>query len=47
MQSDNSKPLNLAKALGIKSGDVVSFVGGGGKTTSMYHIASEPGRNQA
>ncbi len=41
MQSDNSKPLNLAKALGIKSGDVVSFVGGGGKTTSMYHIASE------
>ncbi len=34
-------PLTLARAIGIKSGDVVSLVGGGGKTTTMYHIADE------
>jgi len=33
--------LNLAKALRVKRGDVVSFVGGGGKTTSMFRLAEE------
>ncbi len=31
----------MARALHIKRGDVVSFVGGGGKTTSMFRLASE------
>ncbi len=31
----------LAKALRVKRGDVVSFVGGGGKTTSMFRLAAE------
>ena len=40
MNSYNN-PLLLARALGIKSGDIVSLVGGGGKTTTMYHLADE------
>jgi molybdenum cofactor cytidylyltransferase len=35
------KALSLSSAAGIKSGEVISFAGGGGKTTSMYHIAGE------
>ena len=34
-------PLTLVRALGIKRGDIVSLVGGGGKTTTMYHVADE------
>jgi molybdenum cofactor cytidylyltransferase len=33
--------ITLAKALRVKRGDVVSFVGGGGKTTSMFRLAGE------
>jgi molybdenum cofactor cytidylyltransferase len=33
--------LTLAKALRVGRGDVVSFVGGGGKTTSMFRLAAE------
>jgi|WetSurSiteA1Bulk_404760.scaffolds.fasta_scaffold04658_4 molybdenum cofactor cytidylyltransferase len=33
--------LSLAKALRVKPGDVVSFVGGGGKTSAMFRLASE------
>jgi molybdenum cofactor cytidylyltransferase len=33
--------ISLAEALRVKRGDVVSFVGGGGKTTSMFRLASE------
>ena len=33
--------ISLAKALRIERGDVVSFVGGGGKTTSMFRLAAE------
>ncbi len=33
--------ITLAKALGAGRGDVVSFVGGGGKTTSMFRLAAE------
>jgi molybdenum cofactor cytidylyltransferase len=36
-----NNPLTLARAIGIKSGDIVSLVGGGGKTTTMNHLASE------
>lgn len=32
---------SLAKALRVERGDVVSFVGGGGKTTSMFRLARE------
>jgi molybdenum cofactor cytidylyltransferase len=32
---------SLAKALRVERGDVVSFVGGGGKTTSMFRLAGE------
>jgi molybdenum cofactor cytidylyltransferase len=32
---------SLAQALRVKRGDVVSFVGGGGKTTSMFRLAGE------
>ena len=32
---------SLAQALRVKHGDVVSFVGGGGKTTSMFRLAGE------
>ena len=31
----------LARALRVERGDVVSFVGGGGKTTAMFRLASE------
>ncbi len=37
----NNNPLTLARAVGVKKGDVISLVGGGGKTTTMYHIAGE------
>jgi molybdenum cofactor cytidylyltransferase len=33
--------ISLAKSLRVKRGDVVSFVGGGGKTTSMFRLAAE------
>jgi molybdenum cofactor cytidylyltransferase len=33
--------ISLAKALRIERGAVVSFVGGGGKTTSMFRLAAE------
>ncbi|MBN1905029.1 MAG: putative selenium-dependent hydroxylase accessory protein YqeC [Deltaproteobacteria bacterium] len=36
-----NKPLTIAKAIGIKKGDVISLVGGGGKTTTMYYLAGE------
>jgi molybdenum cofactor cytidylyltransferase len=32
---------SLAQALRVKHGDVVCFVGGGGKTTSMFRLAGE------
>lgn len=40
MTSENAQ-LSLSRAFGIKSGDIVSLVGGGGKTTTMYYIAGE------
>lgn len=33
--------MNLTEAFDIKKKDVVSFVGGGGKTTAMFHMAEE------
>jgi molybdenum cofactor cytidylyltransferase len=33
--------ITLAQALRVQHGDVVSFVGGGGKTTSMFRLAAE------
>lgn len=33
--------MNLARALAIKSGDIVAFVGAGGKTRSMFRLADE------
>ena len=33
--------ITLSDALDIQSGDIVSFVGGGGKTTSMFYAAHE------
>lgn len=33
--------MSLARALRVERGDVVSFVGGGGKTTSMFRLATE------
>jgi molybdenum cofactor cytidylyltransferase len=33
--------ISLAKALRVERGSVVSFVGGGGKTTSMFRLAAE------
>ena len=33
--------LTLARAIGVKAGDIISFTGGGGKTSSMYHLAGE------
>lgn len=33
--------LTLAQALGVGEGDVVAFVGGGGKTTTMFRLAAE------
>ncbi|MGD9160241.1 MAG: selenium cofactor biosynthesis protein YqeC [Desulfobacteraceae bacterium] len=40
MKSYNN-PLSLARAIGIKAGDIVSLVGGGGKTTTMFYLADE------
>lgn len=37
----NNNPLTLVRAVGVKKGDEISLVGGGGKTTTMYHIAGE------
>jgi molybdenum cofactor cytidylyltransferase len=39
MQMNNE--ISLAQALRVGRGDVVSFVGGGGKTTSMFRLAKE------
>ena len=33
--------LSLARSIGVKPGDIISFTGGGGKTSSMYHLAGE------
>ncbi|MDH3674204.1 MAG: selenium cofactor biosynthesis protein YqeC [Anaerolineae bacterium] len=33
--------VDLSRALGLSSGDVVAFVGGGGKTTAMFRLAKE------
>ena len=33
--------MSLARALRVERGAVVSFVGGGGKTTSMFRLATE------
>jgi len=34
-------PLSLADALGVKPGEVVALVGGGGKSTAMFRLARE------
>ena len=41
MKDKTDTGITLAKALRAGRGDVVSFVGGGGKTTSMFRLASE------
>ncbi len=41
MSSVESAEVSLSTAFGAKRGDVVSFVGGGGKTTSMARLARE------
>jgi len=41
MGKQEGNGITLAKALGAGRGDVVSFVGGGGKTTSMFRLAAE------
>lgn len=41
MEIGQETGIPLAKALRVKRGDVVSFVGGGGKTTSMLRLAGE------
>jgi molybdenum cofactor cytidylyltransferase len=41
MQSQIRAGISLAKALRVERGAVVSFVGGGGKTTSMFRLAAE------
>ena len=33
--------LSLASALGVAEGEIVAFVGGGGKTTAMFRLAAE------
>ena len=33
--------MTLTEALGVKPGDVVAFIGAGGKTTAMYRVAAE------
>ncbi len=33
--------MTLTDALGVTPGDVVAFIGGGGKTTAMYRVAEE------
>lgn len=42
MQSESGT--SLAQVLRVKRGDVVCFVGGGGKTTSMFRLAGELAR---
>lgn len=37
----NTGALSLARAIGVKKGDVVSLVGGGGKTSTMHLLACE------
>jgi molybdenum cofactor cytidylyltransferase len=37
----NGTGMQLSRALRIERGDVVSFVGGGGKTSSMFRLAAE------
>jgi molybdenum cofactor cytidylyltransferase len=37
----HKRGITLARALRIERGAIVSFVGGGGKTTSMFRLASE------
>jgi molybdenum cofactor cytidylyltransferase len=41
MQIDNNAGMSLARALRIERGAIISFVGGGGKTTSMFRLAAE------
>ncbi len=41
MQKNGDAGISLAQALRIERGAIVSFVGGGGKTTSMFRLASE------
>jgi molybdenum cofactor cytidylyltransferase len=41
MQNGTNEGMPLAKALRVERGDVVSFVGGGGKTSSMFRLAAE------
>ncbi|MEJ2247769.1 MAG: selenium cofactor biosynthesis protein YqeC [Acidobacteriota bacterium] len=41
MRNSSDAGISLAKALHVGHGDVVSFVGGGGKTTSMFRLAGE------
>ena len=41
MRTQDGTGLSLAKALRVDRGAVVSFVGGGGKTTSMFRLARE------
>jgi len=31
----------LAESLGIQAGEMVSFIGAGGKTTMLFHLAKE------
>ncbi|NLA74104.1 MAG: putative selenium-dependent hydroxylase accessory protein YqeC [Deltaproteobacteria bacterium] len=33
--------LTLQGSLGVKKGDIISLIGGGGKTTTMYNLANE------
>ncbi|MBN1317047.1 MAG: hypothetical protein JXA42_16315, partial [Anaerolineales bacterium] len=37
----NSGQWSLAAALDIRRGDIVAFVGGGGKTSAMFQLAGE------
>ncbi len=41
MLSTIESGLSLAEALRVGRGDVIAFVGGGGKTTSMFRLADE------
>jgi molybdenum cofactor cytidylyltransferase len=41
MQRNCNAGMSLARALRVERGAVVSFVGGGGKTTAMFRLASE------
>src|SRR5512139_2166707 len=38
---DSREGMSLARALRVERRSVVSFVGGGGKTTSMFRLAGE------